>query len=205
MSKINIAVIGCGRIAQAHLEACQHVKETNLIAIADVNSVAAESVANQFDCKPYTFYREMIDQEQLDAVIVCTPPVSHAEITLHALSQGLHVMCEKPFATNVSDAIKMVKMAEQQERLLMMASKFRFVEDVRKAKEIIESGMLGEIVLYENVFCSYVDMTNRWNSNKEVSGGGVLIDNAPHSVDIISVILLFVCRRLNRRHTCKIR
>ena len=83
----------------------------------------------------------------------------------------------------------MVDAARKGNAVFTMASKFRFVEDMKKAKSFIDDGKLGDIILYENCFSGKVDMTNRWNSNPEVSGGGVLIDNGTHSLDIMRYLL----------------
>jgi predicted dehydrogenase len=115
---------------------------------------------------------------------VCTPPAYHPEASLHALANGVHVLCEKPFAIDSQSAIRMINKAEEKHLLVTMASKFRFVDDIAKAKSIVEAGILGEVVLFEITFCNRVDVENNWPSNKEISGGGVLIDNGTHAVDI---------------------
>jgi predicted dehydrogenase len=186
---LNFALIGCGRISQTHLQAIAAVPECKLVGVADVRDLAAQSVANQYGCKAYTDYRQVLDGNHIDAVVICTPPATHAEIATLYLENGIHVICEKPLAVDVQDAERIVKKAEDNGCLIMMASKFRYVEDVIKAKGIVESGILGDIILFENVFCNKVDMRDRWNSKKEIAGGGVLIDNGSHSVDIARFLL----------------
>lgn len=182
--KLNLAVIGCGRIAQTHLQAIGSLPQTNLVSVADINQEVVESVAQQFNCKPYRDYQEMIAREAIDIVCVCTPPVQHPQVSIDALSKGIHVLCEKPFAIDSASARAMVEKAKEKGLHISMASKFRFVKDIIKAKGIIESGLLGEIVLFEITFCSRLNMQDRWSSNKAVSGGGVLIDNGSHAVDL---------------------
>lgn len=190
---LSLAVIGCGRIAQTHLQAISTIPECKLTAVVDLREQTANSVSEQFGfnngCKPYSDYRNVLDDNHIDAVVICSPPNTHAEIATYFLEKGIHVMCEKPLAINCNDASLIVKKAEENDSIIMMASKFRYVEDVIKAKGIIESGVLGDIILFENVFCSKVDMTARWNADKEISGGGVLIDNGCHSVDIARYLL----------------
>ena len=186
---VHLALVGCGRIAQSYLEALASIPQCHLKGVVDVRQKAVESVASQFGCRAYTDYRDCLEGNRLQAVLICTPPHSHCEIASFFLENGVHVLCEKPLAINSAEAAQMVRKSEENDCVLMMGSKFRYVEDIVKARGIVESGILGEVILFENVFCSKVDMRKRWNSNKEIAGGGVLIDNGSHSVDIARFLL----------------
>ncbi len=131
----------------------------------------------------------MLGSTQIDAAIVCTPPSTHPEICSQLAKAGVHVLCEKPMAIDKQSAIGMIEIAKKHNTIITMASKFRYVSDMIYAKQLITSGVLGEICLFENTFAGHVDMTRRWNSVPAISGGGVLIDNGTHSVDIVRYLL----------------
>jgi predicted dehydrogenase len=127
----------------------------------------------------------LAESGKIDAVVVAAPPACHGPICLDFLARGIPVLCEKPVAFSADTARKICRTSREQRALFTMASKFRYARDVVKARKIVHSGILGDIVLFENTFMSFVDMTERWNSNRHISGGGVLIDNGTHSVDIM--------------------
>jgi predicted dehydrogenase len=191
MSKqtIKFGLVGAGGIAQAYAQAFEQTECAELVAIADIRPEAAAAMAEVAKCPAFTTHQEMLKQVDLDAVVMCTPPSTHPEICIDLVRQGKHVLCEKPFSIQVNDAIAMKAAAQAAGVLLTMASKFRYAEDVIRAKSIVESGILGEIVLFENAFTARVDMSNRWNADPSISGGGVLIDNGTHSVDIMRYFL----------------
>ena len=188
-TKMRIGLIGAGAIAQTYGQAFCRSASAQLVGIADVRTDAAEALAEKMGCPAFASYDEMLADTECEAAIVCTPPVTHPEICCELLDRSVHVLCEKPLAIGPEEARAMVAAAERSCATLTMASKFRYARDVVEAKAIVASGLIGEIILFENAFTSRVEMKCRWNSDPTISGGGVLIDNGTHSVDIMRYFL----------------
>ena len=188
-SPLSFAIVGAGGIAQTHLQAFAKTNLAKLVAVIDVRMEAAKAVAASMHCQAYPTIDDLPTHLNVDAAIVCTPPSTHPEICAKLAGRKVHVLCEKPVATNLEAAIAMIETAATEKTIFTMASKFRYVDDMVYAKQLIASGVLGDILLFENTFAGHVDMTKRWNSNPIVSGGGVLIDNGTHSVDIVRYLL----------------
>ncbi|HXE62161.1 MAG TPA: Gfo/Idh/MocA family oxidoreductase [Bryobacteraceae bacterium] len=184
-NSLRFGLVGAGRIAQAYMQALRETPNATLAAVTDIDTEAARAVASQTGCQEFLSCREMADSGAVDAVIVSTPPVTHGAISIDFLERGIPVLCEKPVSTGLEMALQIRQTAREHNVLFTMGSKFRYVHDVVKAREIVNSGILGDVVLFENTFMSYVDMSKRWNSDRRVSGGGVFIDNGTHSVDIM--------------------
>jgi predicted dehydrogenase len=187
--KLRFAIVGAGAIAQTYLQAFEHCAHANLVAVADCRLEAAQRIAERMRCRSFDRFESMLAECDLDAAIVCTPPVTHPEISIYLMKHQVHVLCEKPFSIDAESAQHMLAVAHEEGVNLTMASKFRYVDDVIRAKSIVASGVLGDLILFENVFATRVDMSSRWNSRPEISGGGVLIDNGTHSVDLMRYFL----------------
>jgi predicted dehydrogenase len=186
---VRYGIVGAGAISQGYAQAFQECDECQVVGVADTRKGASNSLSEVLGCPSYRTHAELLEGAEMDAVLVCTPPDSHPDICVDFIDHGVHVLCEKPFAISSSEAERVLEAGKEKGVLVTMASKFRYVDDVIRAKQIVDSGILGDIVLFENAFTARVDMSKRWNSIPEISGGGVLIDNGTHSVDIARYFL----------------
>lgn len=187
--KLKLGLVGAGRVAHSYLQALRESKVAGIAAIADTRLDAAKAFAETAGALAFESHEKLAKDGGCDAVLVCTPPSTHAPICTYFLDRGIPVLCEKPIAIDAPTAQALIDHAEREGVLFTMASKFRYVEDVIRAKSILASGIVGDIVLFENAFTAHVDMSRRWNADPKISGGGVLIDNGTHSVDIVRYFL----------------
>jgi len=187
---VPLAIVGCGAIAQAYLQAVARVPMLRLVAVVDPVPAARNAVAERAGVPGFADLADLGARgPAIGAAIVATPPDVHEDSSAALLEAGVHVLCEKPLAPTVVAAERMLANARRAGRRLMLGSKFRYTADVTAARRLLDDGVCGDLVMYENVFCSHVDMTQRWNARRERSGGGVLIDNGCHSVDLARYLL----------------
>jgi predicted dehydrogenase len=178
-------LVGCGRIAHSYATIIDNHPDMTLSAVVDVNPEAARAFGSSFGCRYYTSLADYLNSKDFaDCGVVCTPPADHAEIACQLMRRGTSILCEMPFALNSESAEKMIEISETYGAHLMMGSKFRYIPDILHAKGLIQAGILGQILVFEIDFRDIVDMRGRWNVKSEMSGGGVLIDNGGHAIDI---------------------
>jgi predicted dehydrogenase len=186
MTRLKMGLIGVGGIAQSrHIPSFLELQEkVDLIAVQDVNEVRAEEVAQKHNiphvCKDY---QDMF--EKVDAVTICTPNKFHAEISIAALEAGVHVLCEKPMAITVEECEAMIAAAEKNERLLSIAYHYRYTPEAKLAKKAILHNEIGD-PLVTRVQAMRRRKVPGWGvfTNKELQGGGSLIDFGCHLLDL---------------------
>jgi predicted dehydrogenase len=185
-----LAIVGCGGIAKAYDLAVERDGGFGVVATVDRDPARADAIGAPHQAHIAADLDALLATGvHVDAALVLTPPDTHEALSCSLLAHGIHVLCEKPLAPTTAAAERMMACASAHSRLLMMGSKFRYTPDVARARELLDRGLLGQIALFENTFCTRVDMTQRWNSVRHVAGGGVLIDNGCHSVDIARFLL----------------
>lgn len=187
MAELRVAIVGCGAIAGAYRAALAPLPRLRVVAVVDPVPAARDRIAA--DDPAIARGSSIAELPDVDAALVLTPPHTHEPLTLALLARGVHVLCEKPLAPTVAAAERMLAAARAAGRRLMMGSKFRYTPDVAGARALLDGGVCGDVVIYENAFCSHVDMRRRWNADPAISGGGVLIDNGCHSVDLARYLL----------------
>ncbi len=188
MDKVRIGVIGVGGMGYSHSKAVKSLADTELTCVSDTEKAVAKEKGEEFGVGYFTDYRELIKSGLCDAVIVATPHWIHPEVSVFAFENGLHVLSEKPLAVTVSGADEMIDAAKRNKKVFAVMYQRRTEPAIRKAIEIVKSGILGEIqrtLLVNPDFRpqAYYD-SGIWRATWLGEGGGVLINQAPHGIDI---------------------
>jgi predicted dehydrogenase len=191
-----VGVIGCGKIAQVrHIPEYAENRQVELAAYYDLNIDRAREIAQKYGGKVYSSVAELLADPTIDAVSVCTANTSHAEISIAALKAGKHVLCEKPMATTLEDCEAMVKTARETGKFLMVGQNQRLARAHVKAKELIQEGLIGEIVSFRTTFghggpetWSIDPGKNVWFFDKNKAALGVMADLGIHKTDLIHFI-----------------
>jgi predicted dehydrogenase len=186
--EFRVAIVGFGRIADTHLEAWQANAGIEVTSVVDDSPLARER-ARSLGMKAYQTVEELLKSERLNAVSICSPPAFHPSHALTLLHAGIPVLCEKPLAVDLASAQELIDGAAQSGVEFQLATKFRHVPDIRKARDLIRHGVIGDPLTFHVEFSGLTDMSNRWNSKQSLSGGGVLIDNGCHAVDTVRFLL----------------
>jgi len=190
MQKFRFGIIGCGGIAnQKHMPALvQFPDEVELVAFCDLIPERAQAAAEKYGIpgsKTYTDYHQLLADKSIDVVHVCTPNVSHCEISVAALEAGKHVLCEKPMAATYADAKKMYDAAQRNGKLLTIGYQYRHWKTHQVMKRYCEEGLLGEIYYGEATAMRRRGVpTHGVFLDKSKQGGGPLIDCGSHALDL---------------------
>ena len=190
MKELHAAVIGCGLISKNHLKALKNVKQARCAAVCDIEREKAEKAAEQYGiAKIHTDYHEMLADADIDVVHICTPHFLHAQMAVDALRAGKHVLCEKPMALSEEDAKAMIAARDEAGKQLGVCFQNRYNEASVYMKALLESGRLGKVLgargqVTWNRKPEYYTQSP-WRGRWATEGGGVLINQAIHTFDLL--------------------
>ena len=184
---VRFGVIGLGIMGQEHGRVISSIPLLKLTAATDIQPRTGRQIAEDLHCKWFDSAEEMINSGEVDAVVIATPHWQHGDLAIKALRAGLHVLCEKPLTVTVAQADEVLKVAEQSKGIFAVVHQKRFEPAYLYAKQLLDSGELGEVYR-----CSMVESAWRsesyyrsspWRGTWKGEGGGVLLNQAPHILD----------------------
>lgn len=190
MAKIRVGVIGAGGIGSTHLRAyASHADVCEIVGIADIQVENAREKAQQYGGEAFADFQQMLDQTRPDAISICTPPDMHLPIVQAAAQRQIAVLCEKPPARTLAETEALLHAAQQSRAILQFAFCHRFHQPVNQAQELIGSGRLGKVVqIYNRFGFRFSRAGSSWFTEKDVAGGGILIDTLVHSIDLFHAL-----------------
>jgi predicted dehydrogenase len=209
MKKLRIGIIGCGRISVMHLVPAQMLEEVELVACCDIKKDRADETAEKYGIKAYYSYEEMLDNEKLDAVHICLPHNLHTKAACYVFEKGVSVLSEKPMDVDYASAENAVKLAKEKGVLYGVILQCRYNNAAQLVKNAAKSGKLGKIISARSTLTwtrpdSYYKESD-WKGTWDKEGGGVVIDQAIHSIDLVNWIVdseveSVSCSMANRGH-----
>lgn len=188
MNKLKIGVIGCGHISVMHLDSIRALEESELVAVCDIEPERAKRAAEKYGGKIYTDYKKMLECEKLDAVHICLPHYLHTTVACDAFRAGVNVISEKPMSINYEDAENAVNLASECGVKYGVIFQTRYNTPSRLIKQRITDGKLGRVKCGRTTLTwfrsdNYYDGSD-WKGSWDKEGGGVIIDQAIHSLDL---------------------
>ncbi len=188
---MRFGLIGCGAIGELRGRALAAIEDQRLVAVSDLDTTRAAAVASPHGALVETDWRRLVERDDVDAVVVSTPPSLHAEMTIHSLESGKHVLCEKPLARNPDECRRMIEAAERNGRVLATGFNYRFYPSVAKARELFDSGVIGDLD-HIRAYTGYSASDHGdqvWLHDAKIMGGGTLRDNGIHLIDLTCYFL----------------
>lgn len=187
--KIRTAIVGCGKVAHLHAAALTSLPESDLVAVCDVSYKRAQEFAALYGALAYEDIGPLLAASDAEAIVICTPHPLHAKPALRALAAHRHVLVEKPLAASLADCDAMLAAAQQNRVHLGVVSQRRFCEPVMRMKAAIDAGKIGPPILGSVTMLSWRDeqyyRSDPWRGKWSTEGGGVLINQSPHHLDIL--------------------
>ena len=186
---LQFGMVGCGVIGPTHAEAIASLPDAQLAAVTDINPARAQKLAAPYGATPYTDLQEMLNRERLDVVIVCTPSGMHREHACQVMRTGRHVIVEKPMEISLAAIDEMLRVQQETGVKLAVISQHRFDPASRQVHDLLEEKVFGRLVL-GNVIVpwwrsqAYYD-SGAWRGTWELDGGGVLMNQTIHSIDLL--------------------
>jgi predicted dehydrogenase len=193
MPDFNVGLVGCGAVADWHADR-GYAELGNLVrlaAVCDTRRDRAEALAGRYDARPYTDLAAMLADSSIQGVDLCVPHHLHAPLALQALAAGKHVLVEKPIATTVEDAERMVALAAERGLTLCVSEQYPFSPPFCKAREMVQAGEIGKLVTIRTHRVGYLEgiwMRDGWRQNAKVAGGGMLLDQGCHYTSIARML-----------------
>lgn len=185
----NFAIVGCGRIAKKHAEAIHNSKKANLYALCDIDSDRMAELAEKYEVKHiYHDLKEMLENPEIDVVNICTPHHLHADMAIMAIEREKHVVIEKPIATSVEDANRIIEAAKKYNVKATVVHQNRFNNAIQKTRKALEEGKFGKM--------SHGVASIRWNRNEDYYNlddwrgksflkDGILMNQCIHNIDLL--------------------
>ena len=187
---LKVGVIGCGKIAEVrHAPEYAENSHVELISFCDTDIRRAQALADVYGGKAYDSVAELL-ASGVDAVSVCVANNMHAEVTIQALEANKHVLCEKPMSTTRAESEAMIRAADCAEKQLMIGLNQRYAKAHVRAKELIDSGELGEVLAFRTTFChpgpeGWTGRRDSWFVDRKAAWLGVMADLGVHKTDLI--------------------
>lgn len=185
---LRVGIVGCGCIFTMHATSADHLKNSKIVGVCDIKEDRANKAAEKYNCKAYYDYKEMINKDIIDVVHVCVPHYLHPIISKYAIEQGVNVLCEKPMSIKYEDGVRNVELAEEKGVKYGIIFQCRYNNASKLVKEYLDNGTLGKVISARVVltWCKpdeYYSLSD-WKGTWEKEGGGVVIDQAIHSLDL---------------------